>query len=125
MLIVGTTGADQTKPVTPNIYQVIAGAGKVIASKKGSAAGMLLLGAHGGLTAPVSLGGLGMTGCELGVLPLVAFPISVPATGSLNIPLPIPANISRSAIDVQLVLTETGANKANLITSQVGSIILR
>lgn len=94
-------------------------------SKKGSAAGMLLLGAHGGLTAPVSLGGLGMTGCDLGVLPLVAFPISVPATGSLNIPLPIPANISRSAIDVQLVLTEAGANKANLITSQVGSIILR
>ncbi len=94
-------------------------------SKKGSAAGLVLVGAHGGLKSPVSLAGLGMTGCDLGVLPIVVFAISVPSTGKLDIPLPIPSNIGRSTIDVQLVLTEAGANKANLITSQVGSMIIR
>jgi hypothetical protein len=93
--------------------------------KKGAAGGLLLIGANGALPKPVSLSGLGMTGCDLGVLPIVAIAITVPASGSLTLPLPIPTTLGRSNIDVQLVLTEAGANKAGLITGQVGTIMVR
>lgn len=94
-------------------------------SRKGSAGGVLLIGANGGLKAPVSLAGLGMTGCELGVLPIVAVPFTVPASGKLVLPLPIPGSLGRALIDVQWIMTETGANKANLISGQVGGIYVR
>jgi len=87
--------------------------------------GILLLGIRGQLPKPLSLSGLGMGNCELGVLPLATFAIAVPASGSVAIPLPIAKNLPRSDIDVQVVLGDRNANNTGLITSQVGSIIIR
>ncbi|MEZ5988110.1 MAG: hypothetical protein R3F30_03095 [Planctomycetota bacterium] len=88
-------------------------------------AGILLLGAHGALPGPVSLAGLGMGDCELGVLPLLTAGAVIPTGGTLDIPLPIPSTLGPANIDVQFALVDTGANQGGFVTTRVGGIIVR
>jgi len=91
----------------------------------GASAGLFMLGASGKLPTPIALSSLGMGTCVLSVFPILTFPVAVPATGSLNVALPIPMSLGATNLDVQFVLVDSGANKANLTTTQVGQIIVR
>ncbi len=87
--------------------------------------GIALLGIHGRLPSPIQLSFVGMGKCELGVLPLLSFPIAIPATGTLSLGFPIPSAAPSMNLDFQAVLLDSKANTAGLITTQVGGIILR
>ena len=63
--------------------------------------------------------------CELGVLPLLSFPIAIPASGTLSLSFPIASNVPSMNLDFQGVLLDAKANAAGLITTKVGGIILR
>lgn len=83
--------------------------------------GILMLGAHGGLAAPIPLAGAGS--CVLGVNPVLLVAGAVPASGKLSVGMPLPSNLSPAAIDIQWAILDAQANGLGLITSQVGSII--
>ncbi|GEM_PF-3618202 len=88
-------------------------------------AGLFLLGTHGALPKPIPLGFLGMGKCELGLAPLLSFPILVPKGGKLSLPLPIASSLSKANLDVQFALLDPKANTTGMITTRVGSILIR
>ncbi|MCB9869915.1 MAG: hypothetical protein H6837_08655 [Planctomycetes bacterium] len=92
---------------------------------KATARAMLLVGVHGAVQRPFPLAVMGAGTCELGLLPIAQVGATIPGSGRLVLPAPIPSAIGVVNIDIQWLIADPSANTAGFVSSQVGSIAIR